>query len=78
MEDGVVFVNLLQITQRALQKIIKINHKTFFKTLFKIVNRLGFSFATKYLGSDSLLTKKFVVPEDSVFLPVFMEDDPSK
>lgn len=78
MEDGVVFVNLLQLTQRALQRIIRTNHKKFFKTLFKIVNRLGYSFANKYLGSDSILTKKFVIQEDSIYLPVFSGDDPSQ
>jgi hypothetical protein len=71
IEDGVIFVNLLQLTQRALQRIIKINHKAFFRTLLKIVNRLGYSFSNKYLGCDSILTRKFILAEETLLLPVF-------
>lgn len=45
IEDVIVFVNVLIVTQRILTNILTTNSKTFFKTLFKIVNRLGYSFS---------------------------------
>ena len=71
IEDVIVFVNLLMVAQSVLRKILLCNPKTFFKSLFKIVNRLGYSFANKYLGRESLFTKKFYLQEDSVLLPVY-------
>ena len=62
IDDVVVFVNLLMVSQTVLKKILRINNKTFFKNMFKIINRLGYSFANKYLGSDSLFAKKFYFP----------------
>lgn len=71
----IVFVNVLMVTQRVLTNILRTSSKTFFKSLFKIVNRLGHSFSLKYLGSESLFTKKFYLPEDSVLLPVYQEEE---
>jgi transcriptional regulator with XRE-family HTH domain len=73
-EDVVVFVNALMVTQSTLRKILRGNNKTFFKSLFKIVNRLGYSFANRYLGEESPFTRKFYLPEDSVLLPVYKSE----
>lgn len=62
VEDVVVFVNLLMVSQTVLKRILRVNNKTFFKSLFKIINRLGYSFSNKYLGSDSLFSRKFYLP----------------
>lgn len=68
-----VFVNLLMLSQTVIKKILKVSSKSFFKSLFKNINRLGYSFANKYLGPDSIFSKKFYVPEDSLLLPVYQE-----
>jgi hypothetical protein len=71
VEDVIVFVNLLMLSQTVLKRILRINSRTFFKSLLKIINRLGYSFANKYLGHDSIFSRKFYLPEDSLLLPVY-------
>ena len=55
----VVFVNILAIALSVLKKILKINPKEHFQSLFKTINKTGYSFSHKYLGSDSFFAKKF-------------------
>ena len=58
-EDVIIFVNLLVIAHSVLNRILRVNSKVFFENLFRAVNKLGYSFSNKYLGSDSVFTKKF-------------------
>jgi hypothetical protein len=77
-EDILVFVNMLSIVHKTLAKILKVRDKDDFRLLYKKVNKLGYSYSMKYLGRDSLFTKKFFLPETSIILPVYEELDYSE
>ena len=70
-EDVLVFVNILSIVLKILTKILKVRDKDDFRVLYKNVNKLGYSYSMKYLGKNSLFTKKFYISETSIILPVY-------
>lgn len=61
VEDGVVFVNLLLVGKRSIEKILarSSRNKDRYQHLLKIINKLGYHFSSKYLGQDSHFTSKF-------------------
>lgn len=72
IEDGVIFVNLLLIAKRSLDRIIKQGRNdATFRKLLKMINRLGYNFSLKYLGATSIFTSKFECNSDSIDLPVY-------
>lgn len=74
-EDGVIFVNLLLIAKRSLTKILRghTHDVEVYRQLLKTINRLGYNFSAKYLGTSSIFTAKFELHPDSIDLPVYDE-----
>lgn len=58
----VVFVSVVSIVHKTLSRILKKRDKEEFRVLFKNVNRLGYVYSVKYLGRDSMFTKRFYLP----------------
>ena len=60
-EDGVVFVNALAISRRALLQLLPkpTQQHYLLKRMLQEVNRVGYTFCRKYLGEDSFFIRKF-------------------
>ncbi len=52
IEDGVVFVNLLLVGKRSIEKLLvrRLPDKENYYHLLKIINKVGYHFSVKYFG----------------------------
>jgi predicted nucleotidyltransferase len=74
IEDGVIFVNLLLIAKRNINRIMKkCNEELLYRKLLNMINKRGYNFSIKYLGSTSIFTSKFEIDESTIDLPIYDE-----
>ncbi len=52
IEDGVVFVNLLLVEKRSIEKLLvrKLPNKDYYYHLLKAINKVRYHFSVKYFG----------------------------